>query len=222
MRGGESFDNAVQETLHAVSIAVVNEKLKPLIGRIEAVKAQYGKLLKTQGIGVDVPPAFGDLKTSWSALSLKWLTRKRATPQAPQFYRGISPESTSLGQALFDMPTERLFGRTQVTTRVAQMQTPGFYNPRIRRRIDTIWRQGTGQFARPDPGLVRAVKLRIDPAPGIGKSAPEMIRQLPLPRAQKVKLFGNDVKRPLIEPFTDWFFGRKLRFLIEQGVRELT
>ena len=97
---------------------------------------------------------------------------------------------------------------------MAQVETAGFYNPRINRQIETVFRDDRGRFARANQEARETVLVEIDPFPNVGRNDRSMIEGLPISDRNKVKLFASSDKRPLIKPFTDWFFERKIRTLI--------
>lgn len=217
----EDFDFAVKETINNLSLAGVRSIFEPIVETIEKMKGQYGKLLRATAIGRNAPPNFGGQPLEWTALSEKWMKRKRTYPN-PAFYRGLSNTEDSLAKALFSLPGENLFGRTQMRTRLEQVETDGFYNPRIRRRINSVFRDDRGRFMQANAEARRTVKVIVNPFPNIDRDSDSMIAALPIGAKNKIKLFSNDEHRPLIEPYTEWFFERKLRAKIismAQGIR---
>lgn len=207
----EDFDFAVAEVISNISLSGASNFFEPIVGEIEKIKASFGRTLRATAIGRDHAPVFGGQALEWKQLSDAWMRRKRTYPR-PAFYRGLSPTEDSLAKALFELPGERLFGRTTLRTRLEQVETEGFYNPRIRRQIDTVFRDDYGRFARANEQARRNVRVVVNPFPNIEWGDSEsLIRALPISDKNKMKLFANDETRPLIEPYTEWFFARKIR-----------
>lgn len=215
----EDFNHAVAETINNLSLAGVAHIYEPMIDEIEKIKGSYGRLLRGTYIGRDnTSVAFGNNTVEWREISQKWRARKKIQ-SGNRFYRGISPTNESLASALFSLPGEKLFGKTQMRTRLEQVQTDGFYNPRIRRRIETVYRNDRGQFARANAEARRTVRVTVNPFPGLDRDEESPIRQLPISDKNKLKLFANDESRPLIGPYTEWFFQNRLRTKIIQMAR---
>ena len=213
----DDFSWQLANTFKNLSLDSASVVFEPLIDQIETVKGQYGKLLRASGIGREAAPVF-DQKVDWQELSKKWRQRKGTYPKQ-RFYQGLSGNGESLAYALFALPGERLFGRTTVRSRMAQVETEGFYNPRIRRQIETVFRDDRGRFARANQEARESVLVQIDPFPNVGRDSRSIIEGLPISDKNKLKLWGNDTERPLIGPFTDWFFERKIRTLILNKVQ---
>lgn len=216
----DDFSWQVAQTFKNLSLEAAGSVFDPLIDQIEQLKGQYGKLLRATSIGREAPPVF-DNPTDWRELSKKWRQRKGTFPKN-RFYHGLSGNGESLASALFSLPGERLFGRTTVRSRMAQVETAGFYNPRIRRQIETVFRDDRGRFARANREAQEQVLVQIDPFPNAGRDSNSLIEELPISDKNKMKLWANDDDRPLIGPYTDWFFERKIRTLILskiQGMR---
>lgn len=219
--GKEDFDFAVAQTITDISLSGASHFFEPIVGELEKIKASYGKTLRATAIGRDQAPNFGGTSLTWKPLTDAWMRRKRTYPR-PAFYRGLSPTDTSLAKELFTLPGERLFGRTTVRTRLEQVETAGFYNPRIRKQIDTVFRDDYGRFARANEQARRNVRVIVNPFPNVEYGDSEsLIQALPVSDKNKTKLFANDETRPLIEPYTEWFFTRKLRAKIIEMAQRL-
>lgn len=209
----EDFNYAVAETFGNIALQAVAHLYEPMIEEVEKLKSNYGKTLNIVAIGKNDAPNFpGQSDLGWADLSVRWMRRKKSYPNNA-FYKGLSPKGESLGSALFAMPGERLFGRTTLRTRMEQVQTEGFYNPRIRRRIETVYRNDKGQFARANAEARRTVRVTVNPFPNIDTygDSEALIRGLDIDTKNKEKLTYNDGKRPLIGPYTEWFFERRIR-----------
>jgi len=214
----EDFNYAIVETVNNLSLAGVAVIFEPIVEEVEKIKGQYGRILRATAIGRDQAPSFNGGPEDWKDISKKWMQRKRTYPRNA-FYRGISPTSKSLAAELFSLPGEKLFGRTTMRTRLEQVETEGFYNPRIRRRIDTVYRNDRGQFARANAEARRTVRIVVNPFPNIDRDTEDTIRELPISDANKMKLWANDADRPLIGPYTEWFFESKIRSKILNMVK---
>lgn len=200
--------------LKDISINTAQSHFSPLIKEIEDAKKGFGKTLALAGFGKEAAPIF-DRQEDWQELSKRWRQRKRSYPKN-KFYRGLSEGSESLRNAIFNMPSERIFGQTQVRARMAQVETDGFYNPRIKKQIDTVFRDDRGRFARNNPLARQQVMVQIIPFPNVRDG--DYIDALPIAENQKKKLWYNNAARPLIEPYTEWVFNRKIRTLINSRI----
>lgn len=209
----EDFNYAVAETFNNIAIQALAHVYEPMIQEIEKIKSAYGTLLRATAIGRDAAPNFpGQSTLDWQDLSVRWMKRKKSYPNN-KFYQGLSSSSESLAGALFAMPGENLFGRTQLRTRMEQVQTDGFFNPRIRRRIETVYRDDRGRFARANEEARRTVRVTINPFPNVTSygDSEALIQNLSIDDKNKTKLAANDSRRPIIGPYTEWFFERKIR-----------
>lgn len=207
----KDFNMVVTEVLRDISIQTATSVFSPIGVDIDKVKSSYGRLLRASSIGREGPPVFDGVKADWQDLSKRWRQRKGTFPKN-KFYVGLSDNGESLAASLFAMPTEKLFGKTQVRTRMVQVESDGFYNPRIKKQIDTVYRDDRGRFARNNPAARQQVLVQIVPFPGVRDG--DYINALPIADNQKKKLWYNNDARPLIGPFTEWFFERKIRTLI--------
>lgn len=217
------FSKGVVELVHDISIAAAMEKLRPIVGEVERAKRSYGKLLALEGIGVDENPFATGLSSSWRDLSEGWLQKKQGTKKvnwtAQQFYRGLTGD---LGREIQQMNTDRIFGETTVSAKTEIVQTDGFYNPRIKRRIDVVFRDTGGRFASQKTYEQKRVKLTIKPFPNIPTKAKALSGFLPLvSEKSREKLKKGDTLRPLIAPFTEWFFQNKIKNVVYQYLRKM-
>lgn len=213
----EDFAEAVDGVLKDLTIQVLNARLVGVLYSVNRVKSQFGKELVTTGIGVNSPPIFAKA-SSWKPLGDAWLKRKKTTSKKPMFYEGLTGD---LKRDILAMPTERIFGKTQLTAAAnVREDSKGFYNPRIRRQINTVFRGDGGRFASPKPKGVKRFTVRIDPFPELS-SGDNHIDKLPVSAASKMKLSYNDAARPLLVGFTEWFYNNRIKFTIEQGLKEV-
>ena len=206
----QDFDFAVAQTITDIALSTASSYFEPIVGEVEKIKAGYGKLLRATAIGRDQAPDFGGADLGWVDLTDAWMRRKKTYPR-PAFYKGLSTDSNSLSADLFKLPGERLFGKTTLRTRIQQVETEGFYNPRIKRQINTVYRDDRGRFMRANEEARRTVLVVVNPFPNVDRDEEDMIRRLPIGEKNKIKLFANAEKRPIIGPYTEWFFENRLR-----------
>lgn len=211
----QDFKTVFEDTIYNAIIEVVRDKLKPVLKQVEDTKKQYFKLLRTMSIGVPAPPDLDEFTPSWQELTTAWINKKKAKGGFG-FYRG---KTGQLGEALDRLSnrTDTVFGQTKVSVVLGAVQTSDFYNPRLQRVVSAVYRDERGRFQSNNEFFRKPLKVRIDPFPKLSNQQ-NPIRSLGLPRKQSIKLLGNEEKRPIIEPFTNWFFQRKLRDIIERAV----
>lgn len=198
----------------------------PMIEEVEALKKTYGRELVLKGIGTAQQPDFSPAgkNTHWKPLADSWLKRKKATRANQRFYSGISEKEgkTSLREALLAMPTEKIFGKTQLRSRVdagrRAIKSKGF--TRRGRVIETVYRNAnrSGQFSKPP--IEMTTSWTIDAFPNLywkeGEAAKAMIKELGLAKEQTQKLEYNHGARALIVPFTEWFLRTKIQSVFDK------
>lgn len=188
-----------------------------LVPILEKEKQNYAKLLVLKGIDVRQAPSFvgGD----WRMLSRYWIDRKGASIGNPRFYYGDGRSGGHLKDALLAMPTEQLFGRTEVMTYIDRMGlklSRGF--TRRGRYIETVVRDAKGRFGSVRLYRSSPVRVSVDPFPNIRTGEATglaILNQLPIDPAQKLKLKYNAESRPLLSAFTEWFLKTELRAKIK-------
>jgi len=220
----EDFDYAVSETIRNLALVGAAAYFEPLVDQVEVLKNQYGKTLRATFIGRDnAAPVFGNRTETWAELSESW--RRRKNPKGDmsnRFYKGMSKPHDSLASALFNLPGERLFGKTTLRTRLEQVETDGWYNPRIKRQIKTVFRDDRGRFAVANAQARKNVRVIVNPFPNVSyRDSESIIRALPIDTKNKRKLSYNDGKRPLMEPYTEWFVETKVRAAILNMVKRM-
>lgn len=218
------FAKGVSELVHNVAISAAMERMKPLVGMIERTKRLYGKTMALEAIGVDDNPfQEGVGPDSWRDLSEAWLKKKQnssiANFRAQQFYRGLTGE---MGREIQALNTERIFGETTISAKTEIVQSDGFFNPRINRRIDTVFRDTGGRFARGADFEKKQVRLTVKPFPNLQSKGRALSGFLPLvDEKTRQKLKKNDSLRPLVGPFTQWFFVNKIEGVTRNFLRNL-
>lgn len=211
------FDGVVKD----IAMQVVSARLQGVLNAVNVAKSKYGKELAETGIGTNAPPFFAP-SGSWKPLGDAWLKRKKASSSNPRFYEGLTGK---LRDDILAMPTERIFGKTRLNAGInVRKDDTGFFNPRIKRRIDTVYRSSSGRFASPKLAGVKRFTVRIDPFPELAfgtSSSRDYINKLPLSALSKMKLNYNDPQRPLLVGFTEWFADHRIKFAAEQALREV-
>lgn len=216
----EDFVTAMDGVLKDIAMRVIDARLYGVLGAVNDAKSKYGRELADSGIGVNTTPFFL-AAGSWKELGDAWLNRKRATSNAPRFYSGLTGQ---LHADILAMPTERLFGKTQLTAAAnVRRDDGGFFNPRLRRHISTVFRDERGRFASAKLKGAKKFTVRIDAFPELnnGTSTTDYINMLPISAASKMKLKYNKDARPLVAEFTSWFARNRIQFVIEQALKEV-
>lgn len=216
----EDFAKAFDGALKDLTMQVISARLVGVLYEVNRVKSKYGRELIDVGIGVRSAPFFAPA-SSWKPLGDAWLRRKKATQDDPRFYSGLTGH---LAQDILAMPTERIFGKTKLTAAAnVRLDSGGFYNPRTRKFINTVYRDDRGRFASPEMDGIKRFTVRVDPFPELNSmgSGSDYINKLPISASSKMKLNYNKKARPLIVGFTEWFYQNKIKFAIEQGLKEV-
>ena len=217
----EDFAKAFDGALKDLTMQIISARLVGVLYEVNRVKSKYGRELIETGIGVKTTPFFAPAG-SWKPLTDAWIRRKKATKDDPRYYVGMTGR---LEADILAMPAERIFGKTQLTAAAnVKLDKNGFYNPRIRRQIDTVYRdRGTGRFASPELDGVKKFTVRVDPFPELNSmgNSSDYINKLPIDASSKMKLNYNKKARPLIVGFTEWFYQNRIKFAIEQGLKEV-
>lgn len=205
----EDFDFVIVEVINDISLAGAANYFAPIVDEVEKIKASYGKTLRATYIGrEDTAPNFGSRSEDWQELSIRWRQRKNVKGDVSnRFYKGLNSGDKSLAHALFFLPGEKLFGRTTLRTRIEKSKTENLN----RGRRQTVYRDDRGRYARADARALQNVRIEIDPFPNLARSEGDIIGSLPISDLNKMKLWASSEKRPLIGPYTEWFFERKIR-----------
>lgn len=216
----EDFITAFDGVLVDITLQVVDARLAGVLAAVNRAKSKYGRELVENGIGVNSTPFFIN-RGGWKPLGQAWLARKRASAASPRYYEGLTGQ---LRNDILAMPTERIFGKTQLTAAAGvRKDTKGFYNPRLRRQINTVYRSNSGRFASPKLANAKNFTVRIDAFPELnnGTSSTDYIDKLPISSMSKMKLQYNRQERPLIVGFTEWFAKNRIQFAAEQALKEV-
>ncbi len=214
----EDFHTVLDETFTNISIQAVNQRLAPLLESVDKIKSKYGRELLDVGIGANAAPPLGAHTRSWKMLGDAWLKRKKASTSRPEYYLGLTGQ---LQASILAMPTEQIFGKTQLRSIGGVAQSQGFYNPRLRRFVSTVFRDRGGRFARASEAG-KKLRVVVDAFPELRTSnSSDIIDKLPIPLSEKMKLEWNNTDRPLMASFTAWFYENRIKFTIEQGLKAL-
>lgn len=214
---GDDFAKTLAATILNKSYLSIVIGMKPLKEKIDRVKSLYGKLLYQAGIGVASSPFYsvaGRPTPSWKALSQRWIARKGHS----LFYAGLTG---NLGEAIKSMPTERLFGDTEVrVSRVGTAKDTGRTDKSGNRVLR--YRNERGRFIPKDRYMMSA-NITIRSFPLFANSEPSeeaVIGALPIGSPEQHKLVYNMRSRPLVKYFTYWFFEEKVRTTIQRHMRD--
>lgn len=216
----EEFISVMDGLLLDQAVQVLDARLVGVVHRVNEVKSKYGKELIDAGIGTNSAPFFLT-GTSWKPLGDAWLRRKNASQGSPNFYIGLTGD---LHKDILAMPSERIFGRTKLTAAADVRQAQGFYNPKTGKFIQTVFRDNRGRFASSKLEGVKRFTVRIDPFPeisGNSYSSNDLINKLPIGNDSRLKLQYNKEARPLVVGFTEWFFENRIKFAIDQALKEV-
>ena len=214
----EDFAKAFDGALRDLTMQVISARLVGVMYEVNRVKSNYGKELLDMGIGVDSPPLFA-AAGSWKPLTDAWIRRKKSG--GPRYYVGLTGE---LQADILAMPVERIFGKTKLTAASnVKVDNQGFYNPRTRSYINTVYRDDRGRFASKELEGLRNFTVRVDPFPELNSmgNTSDYINKLPISAMSKMKLNYNSKARPLVVGFTEWFYKNRIKFAIEQGLKEV-
>lgn len=218
----QDFFPAFQEVIEDIAIGEVERRLRWVETKAYVAKQKYAADLAEMVIGSNAKPPLGEFTPSkWDPLTENWLKRKRTTKSRPEYYLGLTGK---LSQDIRSMSrSSQLFGAIKTTSgKDVSVDNRGFYNPRIKRQIQTVYRDTRGRFSSSKLAGSKGVVYRIDAFPELsdsGVSLDKIVDALPISFVSKRKLIGNDAKRPFLVNFTLWFAKHRVNFAIEQELK---
>lgn len=217
----EYFDVVMFRTLAGYGTIGADAKLREIAEGVDKKKRDFLKLLVARGIDTKTTPSF--VGTDWKPLAQSWIQRKKHD----RYYFGMSEREgkASLKQSLLALPVEGVFGRTQVRSMVTPQTATAYPGFTVRGRvIKTVYRNTRGQFQQAWKSAPTTVTYTIDAFPNISwqnKNDTKLASLLGLDREQALKIEYNEGTRPLLVPFTEWFFLSKIKPYIESEMKKL-